>query len=69
MNQVVRGLIRDDKTYQLPSVMQAGRKLGMQTMDDALYELYISRIIAAEETVLYAQDPVGMNKRINFMWI
>ena len=69
VNQVVRGLIRDDKTYQLPSVMQAGRKLGMQTMDDALYELYISRIIAAEETVLYAQDPVGMNKRINFMWI
>lgn len=69
VNQVVRGLIRDDKTYQLPSVMQAGRKLGMQTMDDALYELYISRIITAEETVLYAQDPAGMNKRINFMWM
>ena len=32
VNQVIRSLIRDDKTYQLPSVMQSGRKLGMQTI-------------------------------------
>lgn len=69
VNQAVRSLIREDKVHQLRSVMQAGRKLGMQTMDDALYELYISRMITAEETIMYAQDPLGMNKRINFMWL
>src|SRR5574339_870661 len=39
----IRALIRDDKIHQIYSAMQAGKKHGMQTMNDALYQLYISR--------------------------
>jgi twitching motility protein PilT len=35
----VRNLIREAKTYQIPSVMQTGKKYGMQTLDDAIMDL------------------------------
>ena len=37
----IRALIRDDKIHQIYSAMQSGKKYGMQTMNDALYQLYI----------------------------
>ena len=37
----IRSLIRDDKVHQIYSSMQSGKKHGMQTMNDALYQLYI----------------------------
>jgi twitching motility protein PilT len=36
-NAAVRNLIREEKTYQIPSVIQAGTKEGMQTKDQSLY--------------------------------
>jgi len=35
----VRNLIREAKTYQIPSMMQTGKKYGMQTLDDAIMDL------------------------------
>ncbi len=35
----VRNLIREGKTYQIPSSMQTGKKFGMKTLDDAIMEL------------------------------
>jgi twitching motility protein PilT len=45
----VRNLIREGKISQISSIMQAGQKYGMQTMDAALKELISRKIIAAEE--------------------
>jgi len=38
-NSAVRNLIRESKTYQLPSMMQTGKKYGMQLLDDAIMDL------------------------------
>ena len=65
-NAAVRNLIREGKTYQIPSTMQTSKKIGMQTMDDALYELLMRRDITAEDALIYAQDPVAMGRRVNF---
>ena len=35
----VRNLVREGKTFQIPSAMQTGKKYGMQTLDDAIMEL------------------------------
>ena len=35
----VRNLIREGKTFQIPSAMQTGKKYGMQTLDDAIMDL------------------------------
>ncbi len=37
-NPAVRNLIREGKTFQIPSMLQTGKKYGMQTLDDAIME-------------------------------
>ena len=53
----IRALIRDDKVHQIYSLMQSGKKFGMQTMNDALYQLYINRQVSADECVRSSGDP------------
>ena len=65
-NNAVRNLIREGKTFQIPSVMQTSRRAGMITMDDALYDLFMKGEIGEEAVVTYAQDPVAMNRKVNF---
>jgi len=45
----IRSVIRDDKVHQIYSLMQAGKKHGMQTMNDALYQAYTNRLVAKED--------------------
>ncbi|NDY41767.1 type IV pilus twitching motility protein PilT [Dissulfurirhabdus thermomarina] len=52
----VRNLIRESKTYQLPSAMQTGRKFGMQTLDDAIMELLQKGWISADEAYTKCVD-------------
>ncbi len=48
----VRNLVREAKTYQIPSVMQTGKKYGMQTLDDAILELLQKKKISAEDAYI-----------------
>ncbi|MEK6598139.1 MAG: ATPase, T2SS/T4P/T4SS family, partial [Gemmatimonadota bacterium] len=52
----IRALIRDDKIHQIYSALQSGKKFGMQTMADGLYQLYIQRLITRDEAVRVAPD-------------
>src|SRR4030081_2819010 len=52
----VRALIRDDKIHQIYSTMQSGKKFGMQTMNDALYTLYMNREVAVDECLRASHD-------------
>jgi twitching motility protein PilT len=45
----VGNLIRDAKTVQIPSAMQTGKAIGMQTLDDAIQELLSWKWISPEE--------------------
>jgi twitching motility protein PilT len=53
----VRACIRDDKVHQIYSIMQAGKKFGMQTLNDALYQLYVTGEVALEEALQHSSDP------------
>ena len=57
-------MIREKKTFQLPSVMQTGRSVGMQRMDDSLMELLQAGRITAEAAMRYAQDPKVFEARL-----
>jgi twitching motility protein PilT len=50
-------LIRDNKTYQIPSLQQRGRALGIVRLDDSLAEVVRSGHVAAEVARHYAEDP------------
>jgi twitching motility protein PilT len=53
----IRAVIRDEKIHQIYSLMQAGKKHGMQTMNDSLALLYIEGKVALEEALKRSSDP------------
>ncbi|HEY0776337.1 MAG TPA: type IV pilus twitching motility protein PilT [Gemmatirosa sp.] len=53
----IRALVRDDKVHQIYSLMQGGKKYGMQTLNDALYQLYVARQVTAEECLRVSGAP------------
>jgi twitching motility protein PilT len=53
----IRSVIRDDKVHQIYSLMQAGKKHGMQTMNDALASLYMRGEVTLEEALKRSPDP------------
>jgi twitching motility protein PilT len=52
----IRALIRDDKVHQIYSALQSGKKHGMQTMTDSLFQLYMNREVSKEECLRAAAD-------------
>jgi twitching motility protein PilT len=53
----IRACIRDDKVHQIYSIMQAGKKHGMQTMNDSLFQLYMQREVTLDECLRRTHDP------------
>lgn len=60
----VKNLIREAKTHQIASVIQINKNTGMQTMDDAIYELYLKRKIGPDKALNFAQDPISLERRL-----
>jgi twitching motility protein PilT len=61
----IRNLIRDDKTHQILSQMQMGQtRSGMQTLNQCLFRLVQSRMIATEEALQRAYDPEELTQML-----
>ena len=60
----VKNLIREGKTHQIESIMQTSKKFGMQTMDDALFDLYMKHRIDGAYALEFAQNYEEMQKKI-----
>ncbi len=57
-------LIREGKTFQVPSIMQTGKKYGMVTLNDALVQLVKKGMIEPDEAYLRAVDKLGIVKML-----
>ncbi|MCI9351717.1 MAG: PilT/PilU family type 4a pilus ATPase [Lawsonibacter sp.] len=64
VNNAIRSLIRDNKTYQIDNAIAAGGAEGMITMDQSLLALYRAREIAAESAISFSDNPEQMRRRI-----
>ncbi|MDT8341198.1 MAG: type IV pilus twitching motility protein PilT [Longimicrobiales bacterium] len=53
----IRAVIRDEKIHQIYSLMQAGKKHGMQTLNDSLQSLYLKGDVTLEEALKRSPDP------------
>jgi twitching motility protein PilT len=56
----VSNLIREGKTFQIPSIMQTSKRLGMVMLNDALISLVDSGEVAPAEAYQKASDKAGM---------
>lgn len=61
----IANLIREGKTYQIPTALQAGRDLGMYSMDQHLAELVDRGKITHAAAMEKAQDLEGLKRLIN----
>ncbi len=55
-NQAIKNLIREEKTYQIISVMQTGKSQGMQTMENQMKYLLEKELVTEEEVEAYLKD-------------
>jgi len=55
-NPAVSNLIRENRIYQIPNVIQTGKNEGMVLMDDALLNLVEKGLITLEEALIRAED-------------
>jgi len=53
----IANLIRENKTYRIDSSIQTGKKLGMQLLDEHLWQLYEIGKITLEEMIDKARQP------------
>src|SRR5881409_2491592 len=60
----IAALIRDNKTFRIQSDIQTGAKYGMVTLDSFLIDKYLAGMIAREEVVTKAQDPVTIQAKL-----
>ena len=65
----VRSLIRDDKAHQIYSLIQAGSKHGMRTMNQSLYELYIKDEITLEDALRSSPDPNELERMVRSSFV
>ncbi len=60
----IRNLIREGKNHQISSFIQTNKKLGMQTMDDAIFDLYLKGAISKEHALSFSQDILTMERKM-----
>src|SRR5439155_18343589 len=67
--QAISNLIREGKTFQIPSMMQVGKAVGMVSLNDALLELVAKKLVAPDEAYAKAVDKPAFDaglKRLGF---
>ena len=60
----IRAVIRDEKVHQIGSLMQAGRRYGMQTMNGALAGLYLNGDVTLETALGASGDPFELLRSV-----
>jgi twitching motility protein PilT len=56
----ISNLIREGKTFQIPSIIQTSKKLGMLTLNDALLELVEEKVIEPDEAFMKSVEKTGL---------
>lgn len=63
-NTPVRNLLREGKLYQLPNVIRTHRETGMISLDEALVDLYLRKVISGQTLVSYCNDLTEVEKLV-----
>ncbi len=59
----IANLIRENKTYRIDSSIQTGKKLGMQLLDEHLWQLYDAGKITLEEMLDKSRQPGALQDK------
>jgi twitching motility protein PilT len=60
----VRNCIRENRIYEIPNIIETSRRIGMQTMDHSIADMYSQGYIDREEAIMRATNPGKMSKTV-----
>ena len=61
---VIKNLIREGKTDKIPEAIAGEKDSGMQTMDEAIFKLYLEGLINSESAINFSRDSVTMSDKV-----
>jgi twitching motility protein PilT len=65
LTPAIANLIREGKTFRIDSMIQTGKKFGMQLLDDHLWSLYSRGMISAEEMIDKSKNPADLTDKVH----
>ena len=60
----VRNLIRENRAFEIPNVIETNRQLGMNSLDNAIAELYFNGMISKEDAIAQAAYPEKLERAL-----
>ncbi len=60
----VRNLIRENRVFEVPNVIETNRQMGMVTLDTAIAELYFNGMISREDAIAQAAYPEKLDRAL-----
>ncbi|MEX2214685.1 MAG: PilT/PilU family type 4a pilus ATPase [Phycisphaeraceae bacterium] len=60
----VRNLIRENRVFEIPNVIETNRALGMNTLDNSIAELYFNGMISREDAIAQASYPEKLERML-----
>lgn len=63
-NNAVKSLIRENRIYQLDTVIETHRREGMISMNSSLFDLIVRGIVSYETALLYSPDPISLRNML-----
>lgn len=58
----VRNCIRENRIYEIPNIIETSRKMGMQSMDHSIADMYTKGFLDREEAIVRSNNPGKMDK-------
>ncbi len=59
-----RNCIRENRIYEIPNIIETSRRLGMQSMDNSIAEMYFKGFIDRDEAIVRSGNPGKMEKTL-----
>ena len=60
----VRNLVRENRVFEIPNVIETNRALGMNTLDNSIAELYFNGMISREDAISQASYPEKLERML-----
>jgi twitching motility protein PilT len=60
----VRNCIRENRIYEIPNIIETSRRMGMQTMDYSIQQMYLAGFIERDEAILRSSNPGKMERAL-----
>ncbi|MBC8481606.1 MAG: PilT/PilU family type 4a pilus ATPase [Planctomycetes bacterium] len=60
----VRNCVRENRIYEIPNIIETSRRIGMQSMDHSIEDMFLKGFLSRDEAVMRSSNPGKMDKKL-----